>query len=77
LGKSEVLFFCTLPKVKKKYDNNDDNEHEDEISNKRLTFSCRGRSCGVLENEESTVTNEQFEAAQDSTGVDPFFFDKG
>lgn len=64
IGRSGVSFFCTLPKSK----------HGD---GSRLTFSCRDRSSGVLESEESAITNDEFEATQNATAVDPFFFDAG
>ena len=70
IGKSGVSFFCTLPKS----DMKDDGETLDAS---RLTFSCRDRSSGVLESEESAITNDEFEATQNATAVDPFFFDPG
>jgi predicted nicotinamide N-methyase len=43
--------------------------------NHRLEFSCRGRSVGVLNDQELGVSNEELEEA--TATVDPFFFDKG
>ncbi|GAX11537.1 hypothetical protein FisN_22Lu261 [Fistulifera solaris] len=43
--------------------------------NHRLEFSCRGRSVGVLNDQEPVVSNEELEEA--TAAVDPFFFDKG
>lgn len=81
VGIGGVVFFCTLPRSNEDNNSSDDdeseNENENEISNNQLIFSCRDRSCGVLEKQESAVTNEQFEATQNSTAVDPFFFDTG
>ena len=65
IGRSGVSFFCTLPRTK------------EDIDGSRLTFSCRDRSSGVLESEESAITNDEFEATQNATAVDPFFFDAG
>jgi hypothetical protein len=76
VGIGGVVFFCTLPRSNKDSDDDAD-ENENGISNNQLTFSCRDRSCGVLEKRESAVTNEQFDATQNSTAVDPFFFDTG
>ncbi len=67
IGRSGVSFFCTLPKSKEL----------GEGGNCRLIFSCRDRSSGVLESEESAITNDEFEATQNATAVDPFFFDEG
>ena len=79
VGIGGVVFFCTLPRSNEDNNSSDDDEseNENEISNNQLIFSCRDRSCGVLEKQESAVTNEQFEATQNSTAVDPFFFDTG
>jgi hypothetical protein len=77
VGIGGVVFFCTLPRSNKDSSDDDESENENEISNSQLIFSCRDRSCGVLEKQESAVTNEQFEATQNSTAVDPFFFDTG
>lgn len=68
VGKSGVFFFCTLPGGEES--SNDDPK-------RKLTFNCRDRSNGVLESEESTITNDEFEASQNATAVDPFFFNPG
>jgi hypothetical protein len=73
IGISGVFFFCTLPKGKCTDMNNDAKTLDDY----RLTFTCRDRSSGVLESQESAITNDQFEATQNATAVDPFFFDAG
>ena len=70
IGRSGVSFFCTLPKGKEIDESATQGEN-------RLTFSCRDRSSGVLESEESAITNDEFEATQNATAVDPFFFDAG
>lgn len=67
IGRTGVSFFCTLPKRKEIGEG-------DEC---RLTFSCRDRSSGVLESEESVITNDEYEATENATSVDPFFFDEG
>jgi len=76
IGRSGVSFFCTLPKIKDS-DGNDDGDDDKTSNDRQLTFSCRDRSSGVLEIMESAVTNDEFEATQNSTAVDPFFFDTG
>ena len=75
IGISGVSFFCTLPKRKDSNDDDDNNNANND--QRRLTFSCRDRSSGVLEKQESSVTNDEFDATQNSTAVDPFFFDAG
>ena len=80
IGISGVSFFCTLPKITDSDDDDDDdnkNNNNKTSNDRRLTFSCRDRSSGVLEIMESAVTNDEFEATQNSTAVDPFFFDPG
>jgi len=73
IGRSGVSFFCTLPtKI-----GADENTNTKTSDNDRLWFSCRDRSSGVLESQESAITNDQFEATQNATAVDPFFFDAG
>lgn len=58
---SNVYFFCTVP--------GDDT--------RRLTFSCRDRSVGVLRQDERKVTNEGIEESREDVNVDPNFFDFG
>lgn len=73
IGKSGVTFFCTLPKGKAI-----DTQHSSgTLDDSRLRFCCRDRSCGVLESQEAAITNDEFEATQNATAVDPFFFDAG
>jgi len=67
IGRSGVLFFCSFPSV----------ANNDTIGNNRLTFQCRDRSCGVLEKQESAVTNDEFEETQNAVASDPFFFERG
>jgi hypothetical protein len=74
VGRSGVSFFCTLPRGKHVDSKNGSITVND---CHRLTFSCRGRSSGVLESQESAITNDQYEATQNATTVDPFFFDEG
>eukprot|EP00934_Nitzschia_sp_Nitz4_P007289 Nitzschia sp. Nitz4//scaffold32_size149145//94155//95291//NITZ4_002889-RA/size149145-processed-gene-0.130-mRNA-1//-1//CDS//3329548099//7279//frame0 len=66
-----VAFYCTLPLHRSETSATDTNIH----SFCRLTFGCRDRSVGVLENEESVLTNEELQVVQDV--VDPNFFDAG
>ncbi len=73
IGRTGVSFFCTLPKNKESGEGDDGKSPDDN----RLTFTCRDRSSGVLESEESAITNDEFEATQNACSVDPFFFDEG
>ena len=75
IGKSGVLFFCTFPTAPTHTTKSDDVDSS--CHNNRLTFHCRDRSCGVLEKQESAVTNDEFEETQNAFAVDPFFFEKG
>lgn len=62
IGRSGVSFFCTLPtKI-----GADENTNTKTSDNDRLWFSCRDRSSGVLESQESAITNDQFEATQNA-----------
>eukprot|EP00534_Pseudo-nitzschia_fraudulenta_P016312 CAMPEP_0201247978 /NCGR_PEP_ID=MMETSP0852-20130820/55315_1 /ASSEMBLY_ACC=CAM_ASM_000632 /TAXON_ID=183588 /ORGANISM="Pseudo-nitzschia fraudulenta, Strain WWA7" /LENGTH=246 /DNA_ID=CAMNT_0047546597 /DNA_START=72 /DNA_END=808 /DNA_ORIENTATION=- len=74
VGRSGVLFFCNLPRSE---DYDDQNGGAKTTKSQRLTFSCRDRSSGVLEVQESAITNDEFEQTQNATAVDPFFFDPG
>jgi predicted nicotinamide N-methyase len=46
-------------------------------TSRRLTFSCRDRSVGVLGQKEKQITNEEIEESQEDVNVDPNFFDLG
>ena len=64
-----VSFFCTLPREK--------DDVDDDNSNPRLTFHCRDRSVGVLNDQESKLTNSDMEETEEDTAVDPNFFQQG
>ena len=73
IGRAGVLFFCTLPEIQ---GTTTDGENA-VAAPKKLAFACRDRSSGVLESQEAAITNDEFEATQNATAVDPFFFDAG
>lgn len=74
IGRSGVSFYCILPENK---ESNDNRDIQRTIHQRRLTFSCRDRSVGVLESQESAITKDEYDATENSTAGDPFFFDAG
>ncbi|KAL3925843.1 MAG: hypothetical protein SGILL_000125 [Bacillariaceae sp.] len=66
---TNVMFFCTIPVRSESFGT----EHSC-----RLTFCCRDRSVGVLEQKEEKLTTEDIEENQEEeVNVDPNFFDSG
>ena len=73
IGRSGVSFYCILTQNQESNDNRDIRR----TNHRRLTFSCRDRSVGVLESQELAITKDEYDATENFTAGDPFFFDAG